>query len=285
MNKQHIGWIGLGNMGNPIVKNLLKAGFPVTVYNRTKGKETEVVSAGATVADSPLQLAEQCDVIMIMVSDDNAVKQIFTVDNGLLATSLTGKLIIDLSTVSPQTSRELSELCKKNGAEFMDAPVSGSVKPAQDATLILMVGGETETFEKAKPMFDVIGKLALHLGTAGAGSSAKLAINYFLGITLQGFAETILFSDKMGIKLDDMLTIINEGAVGSGITKTKSQNVVNNNYSAAFPLKHLAKDLKLAKDQGLNTPLLTPLLDSYQSALKEGYGEDDVIAILNYLKK
>jgi 3-hydroxyisobutyrate dehydrogenase len=285
MNKQHIGWIGLGNMGNPIVKNLLKAGFQVTVFNRTKGKDAEVMSAGAMVADSLQQLAAACDVIMVMVSDDNAVKQIFTEGNGLLATSLNGKLIIDLSTVSPQTSRELSDLSKKHGAEFLDAPVSGSVKPAQDATLILMVGGEAEAFNKAKNLFDVIGKLAIHLGTAGAGSSAKLAINYFLGITLQGFAETILFSDKMGIKLDDMLTIINEGAVGSGITKTKSQNVVNNNYAAAFPLKHLAKDLKLAKEQGLNTPLLTPLLDSYQSALKAGYGDDDVIAILNYLKK
>jgi 3-hydroxyisobutyrate dehydrogenase len=285
MNKLKLGWIGLGNMGNPIVKNLLKAGYPVTVYNRTKGRDTEVVDAGASVAESPQQLAEGCDVIMIMVSDDNAVKQIFNEDNGLLKVSLTGKLIIDLSTVSPDTSHELAAICKKQGADFVDAPVSGSVKPAQDATLIIMTGGEDAAVEKAKPILDVIGKLTLHLGNAGAGSSAKLAINYFLGVTLQGFAETILFARKAGIKQEDMFTIINEGAVGSGITKLKSQNVANNNYSAAFPLKHLAKDLKLAKDQGLDTPLLAPLLNSYQEALSAGYGDEDVIAILKYLDK
>ena len=283
MNKLNLGWIGLGNMGNPMVKNLLKAGFRVTVYNRTKGKESELVSAGALVADSPKQLAESSDVIMIMVSDDNAVKQIFTEENGLLSASLTGKLVIDLSTVSPQTSRELAALCQKENAGFMDAPVSGSVKPAQDAQLIIMTGGEEATFNKAKPIFDAIGKLALYLGKTGAGSSAKLAINYFLGVTLQGFAETILFAQNLGIKQNDMLTIINEGACSSGVTKTKAQNIVNNNYKAAFPLKHLAKDLKLAHEQGLSTPLLSPLLNSYQDALKAGYGDDDVIAILNYL--
>jgi len=285
MNKPHLGWIGLGNMGNPIVKNLLKAGYPLTVYNRTKGRDSEVVKAGASVAESPKELADKCDVIMIMVSDDAAVKQVFETDNGLLSAPLNGKLMIDLSTVSPTTSRELAGLCTENGAEFLDAPVSGSVKPAEDGTLIVMVGGEEQTFTKAKPIFEVIGKLALYLGKTGAGSSAKLAINYFLGITLQGFAETVLFAQNMGIQQDDMLTIINEGAVSSGITKLKSQNIVNNNYAAAFPLKHLAKDLKLAKDQGLNTPLITPLLNSYQEALKAGYGDEDVIAILKYLQK
>lgn len=285
MNKPHLGWIGLGNMGNPIVKNLLKAGYPVTVHNRTKGKDSEAVNSGASVAESPKELADKCDVIMIMVSDDAAVKQIFEAEKGLLSASLNGKLVIDLSTVSPTTSRELARLCTENGAEFLDAPVSGSVKPAEDGTLIVMAGGEEQVFTKAKPIFDIIGKLALYLGKTGAGSSAKLAINYFLGITLQGFAETVLFAQNMGIKQDDMLTIINEGAVASGITKLKSQNIVNNNYAAAFPLKHLAKDLKLAKDQGLNTPLITPLLNSYQEALTAGYGDEDVIAILKYLQK
>jgi 3-hydroxyisobutyrate dehydrogenase len=283
MDKLRLGWIGLGNMGNPIVKNLLKAGFPVTVYNRTKGKDAEVVNAGAATAGNPKALAETSDVILIMVSDDNAVKQIFSEENGLLSTSLAGKLVIDLSTVSPKTSIELAEFCKKENAEFIDAPVSGSVKPAQDATLIVMAGGEEAAFNKAKPILDTIGKLTLHLGKTGAGSSAKLAINYFLGVTLQGFAETVLFARNLGVKQQDMLTIINEGAISSGITKIKAQNIVNNDYSAAFPLKHLAKDLKLAQDQGLNTPLLAPLLNTYQQALKTGYGDDDVIAILKYL--
>ena len=283
MSKLSLGWIGLGHMGNPIVKNLLRAGFSVTVYNRTKGKDTEVVSAGATTADTARQLAENCDVILTMVSDDDAVKQIFSGEDGLLSTSLAGKLIIDMSTVSPQTSRELNDLCKNSGADFLDAPVSGSVKPAQDATLIVMVGGEAGAYNKAQPVFDAMSKLAMHLGESGTGSSAKLAINYFLAVTMQGLSETVLFARTLGIDTADMLTIVNEGACSSGITKIKSQNILDDNFSAAFPLKHLAKDLRLAYEQGLDSPLISPILNSYQSAFNKGYGDDDAIAIFKFL--
>ncbi|MDB5013571.1 MAG: 6-phosphogluconate dehydrogenase [Daejeonella sp.] len=281
----NIGWIGLGNMGTPIVINLLKAGYKVTVYNRSSGKDSEVVNAGASVAKNPQDLADSCEVIMIMVSDDHAVKQLFNEDYGLLSANLNGKLIIDLSTVSPDTSRELAVISQKHGAGFLDAPVSGSVKPAQDGTLIIMAGGEEVNFNKVKSIFEAIGKMALYLGGPGAGSSAKLAINYFLGITLQGFAETVLFANQLGVKQNDMLTIINGGALSSDITKGKSKNLISGDYTAAFPLKHLAKDLRLANDQGMNYPLFAPLSDSYQKALAAGYGELDVMSIFGYLSE
>ncbi len=279
-NQIKVGWIGLGNMGNPMATNLLKAGFELTVFNRTKEKENALTAAGALSANSPQDLINSCDIIFTMVSNDAAVKEIFDGDSGLLCSSNPGKLIIDMSTVAPATSCYLSERCNKMQISFLEAPVSGSVKPAQEGTLIILVAGTDESYKKAKPIFDVLGKYAIYLGAAGVGSSAKLAINYLLGLNLQGLAETVLFAEKNGVSKQDMLTIINEGACGNGITKLKAPSILNNNYPAAFALKHLVKDLRLAKEAGLHTPLIQPLFDSYEKAEREGLGDEDVMAII-----
>lgn len=278
-----LGWIGLGNMGTPMAMNLLKAGFELTVWNRNKEKENRLIEAGANSAKSPKELMVSCDVIFTMLSDDEAVNEIFHGEFGLLSGHNPGKLIIDMSTVSPHTSRALSESCNKQRIGFLEAPVSGSVKPAQDGTLIILVGGTAENYNKAKPFFDVLGKLSIHVGGAGVGSSAKLAINYLLGLNLQGLAETILFAENNGVSKADMLTIVNEGACGNAITKIKSESILTNSYPAAFALKHLVKDLRLAKEAGLATPLIEPLFDTFQKAQNLGYGEEDVMAIIKVL--
>lgn len=285
MIKIEVGWAGLGNMGTPMSKNVLRAGFSLTVFNRTKEKELPLVEAGATSVESLGQLAKKCDIIITMVSDDEAAKQMYLGENGILADNNPGKLAIDMSTVSPATSRYLAECCLQKGLDFIDAPVSGSVKPAQDGTLIIMAGGTQQAYERAKPVFDVISKVSMHLGNNGAGTSAKLAINYLLGLNLQGLAETVLFARENGIKTEDMLTIINEGACGNGITKIKSSNILNDNFDAAFALKHLTKDLRLAGEQGLKTPLFSPLNQSYHDALQQGMGEEDCMAIYKYLSR
>lgn len=285
MNNLQVGWVGLGHMGTPIVKNLLKAGFGVAVYNRTKEKETALVEAGARPAENLQQLAQECDVVITMVSDDEAVKQMYTGEGGLLTNASRGRLAIDMSTVSPMTSRFLAQSCAEKEMDFIDAPVSGSVKPAQEGTLIVMAGGSQQAFERAKPIFDAIGRMSVHLGGNGAGSSAKLAINYLLGLNLQGLAETVLFAKENGIRTEDILTIINEGACGNDVTKLKSTNILNDDFTAAFALKHLAKDLRLAGKEGLRSPLSAPLINSYEFALEEGLGEEDAIAIYKYLNQ
>jgi len=283
MNKLKIGWVGLGNMGTPMAINLLKAGVNVTVYNRTPGKAKDIIAAGALTAATPSLLLSNCDVVISMVSDDEAVKQIYLGENGLLSAATSGKIAIDMSTVSPDTSRLIAAKCSEKEMSFLDAPVSGSVKPAQDGTLIIMVGGNEAIYKQVKPLFDCLGKLSLYLGENGMGSSAKLAINFFLGLNIQGIAETVLFAKEKGISTENMLTIINEGACGSGISRLKSANILNNDYTAAFALKHLAKDLRLAKEAGLHTPLLEPLFSTYQKALQSGMGNEDVMAVINYL--
>jgi len=284
MNKLKLGWIGLGNMGNPMVKNLLDAGFELSVYNRTKDKETELVALGANSARSPQELIATSDVVLTMLSNDAAVQEIFEGNLGLLSNLNSGKLIINMSTVSPETSRYLSTISSKQQIGFLDAPVSGSVKPAQDGALVILVGGSVENYEKAKPIFNVLGKVAIHVGEAGVASSAKLAINYLLGLNLQGLAETVLFAEKSGVRTQDMLTIINEGACGNGITRIKAPSILNNDFPAAFALKHLVKDLRLAKEAGLDSPLIHPLFDNFSKAEEEGFGEEDVMAIINSLR-
>src|SRR3954468_16684246 len=186
MNLPQIGWVGLGNMGNAIVQNLLNNGCSVNVYNRTKEKEKEAVQAGAKSQESLQQLVHNSSIIFTMVSDDEAVKEVYSGEQGLLSHSPSGKIFVDMSTVSPETSRYLARICNDSRNQFIEAPVSGSVKPAAEGTLIIMAGGPADAYEKAKPVFDIIGKRSLHLGDNGAGSSAKLAINYFLGLNLQG---------------------------------------------------------------------------------------------------
>jgi len=284
MNKLKIGWAGLGNMGTPMALNILKAGYELTVFNRNKDKEQELIAAGARSAKSLQELASHCDVVFTMLSDDKAVKSVYNETDGLLSGSKTGTLMIDMSTVAPDTSRYLSALCKTKQVSFLDAPVSGSVQPAKEGKLIILVGGEAQDFEKAKPILDVLGKLALYLGTAGAGSSAKLAINYLLGINIQALAETVLFAEQNGISKENMLTIINEGACGNGIIKLKTPAVLNDNFSPAFALKYIVKDLKLAKGAGLNSPLSDPLLNTFEAAAADGLGEEDLMAVIKYLK-
>lgn len=283
MSKEKIGWIGLGNMGNPMVKNLLKANYEVTVYNRTKDKEQELINLGATSAKSPQELIKNCDIVFTMLTNDDAVKEVFLNENGLLSEPVTGKLIINMSTISPETSKYLATISGKHQIDFLDAPVSGSVKPAQDGTLIILIGGSPENHERAKPLFDILGKLSLLLGEVGVGSAAKLAINYFLALNIQGLAETVLFAEKNGVSRENMLTIVNEGACGNGITNIKTASLLSNHYPVAFPLKLLYKDLNLAKGEGLDSPLFRPLFESFQQAKDNGLGDEDVMAIIKSL--
>jgi 3-hydroxyisobutyrate dehydrogenase len=286
MKKQRIGWIGLGNMGTSMALNLLKAGFEVTVYNRTESKAQPLVGKGATLATSIQELVACSDIIIAMVSDDAAVKAVFEGPDGILSCSgLSGKLAIDMSTVSPDTTKYLAGKASELGLAYLDAPVSGSVKPAQDGQLVILVGGEKAQYERAKPIFDCLGKMAIHLGANGAGNSAKLAINLMLAFYFEGMAEMVLFANKKGIATADMMAILNEGAMGCGISKIKTNNLVNGDFTAAFALKHLAKDLRLAKEQGLSTNVGLTIEENYRNASTSGFGDLDSAAIVEFLAK
>ncbi len=280
MNNTKLGWIGLGNMGNPMAKNLLKAGYDLSVYNRSTDK-TEEFKGVATVYQSISELVNNCDIIFTMLTNDDAVNQVY---QEVLKEELSGKLFIDFSTISQECSLTNAELVKAKGAGFIDAPVAGSTIPAKEGTLIMMTGGNEKDVERAQPYFEKLGKLTKHLGANGSGVAAKLSINYFLSLIYQGLAETVLFSEKLGLERKDMLEIINESACGNGATKVKTPLLINDSYPAAFALDLMLKDILLAQKAGADFPLSQAMIDTYQNAQNKGLGKNDVIGIIEALK-
>ncbi|HTN00222.1 MAG TPA: NAD(P)-dependent oxidoreductase [Pedobacter sp.] len=282
MNATEIGWIGLGNMGNPMSKQLIKAGFPLTVYNRDPSKTEELVALGAKTALNPALLLDQAAVVFLMVSDDEAVAALFQGESGLLKSTSTNKIVINMSTISPAISREMALLCKEKGNHYLDAPVSGSVRQAEDGQLVIMVGGEQAIYQKIEGILANLGKMSLRVGETGAGNTAKLAINTLLAIQAQGLAETMTFAKNNGIEKTDLINLINNSAIGNVFLKIKGDAIINQNFKAVFALKHIAKDLRLAKAEGINSPLANTAYQSFQAAALT-MGDDDIIAIANHI--
>ena len=287
---KRIGWIGLGNMGLPMAKNLVRAGFEVIVYNRTAAKAAPLVEAGASLAGSPRELWEKADMVITMVADDAALRQVHEGPDGLLAGAIGGgggaaggRVVIDMSTVSPATTRELAAKLAAKGVDYLDAPVSGSVKPAELGQLVIMVGGKKAVFEAAGSVFEKLGKASFYLGEQGSGNNAKLAINLFLSFTMQGLAEAVNFAREKGVAPAEMMAVINESAVSSAFSKLKTPNFVNDQYPAAFALKLMAKDLRLVKEQGMHSPGGLAIEESFRQATAEGLGEEDLSAIIKFI--
>jgi 3-hydroxyisobutyrate dehydrogenase len=278
-----IGWIGLGNMGTPMSQRLLSAGYPVSAFNRSPEKTAALSALGASVATTPAALLTEAEVVFLMVSDDQAVRDLFTGPDGLLLAPVTNRLLINMSTVSPGISREMAALSHAHGHVYLDAPVSGSVKQAESGQLVIMVGGEELGFAQAEPLFQHLGKLARYLGPTGNGNIAKLAMNTLLGFQAQGLAEALLFGQQQGLQTEDLLTLIANSALGSVFTKLKGDAILADNYGAAFALKLLAKDLRLAQAEGLTTPLAAVVCQTFQQA-EPALGEEDVIAVIKHLK-
>lgn len=278
---EKIGFIGLGNMGYPMAKNLEKAGFPLSVYNRTAAKASAFV-AQSTVSPNVETLVRKNDVIFTMLTNDEAVTKVY---DSILKEDIVGKLFVDMSTISQKRSQDLALAIRDKGAAFVDAPVAGSTVPAAEGTLIIIAGGNDADIRRVMPYFEKMGKLTKHVGGNGQGIAAKLAINYFLSTIYQGLAETVLFSESLGIDRADMLDIINESASGSGATRVKTPLLLSQDFKPAFALDLMLKDVLLAQEAGADYPLTSVLVDTYKSAQRAGLGGQDVIAVIDYLKK
>lgn len=275
-----IGFIGLGNMGGPMAKNLEKAGVDLFVFNRSVEK-TIGFTEGSTVCSSIADLVEQTDIIFTMLTNDDAVHAVYET---ILTGNVKDKLFVDMSTISEQASKAIAETLKSKGGAFVDAPVAGSTQPAKEGTLIFMVGSSNKDKERVLPYLSLMGKEIKYLGDNGAGIAAKLCINYYLSILYQGMAETVLFAEKLGISRENMMAIINESASGSGATKVKTKSIIENSFPPAFALDLMLKDVNLAIAAGADMPMSKVLEKTYQDAHDAGYGEKDVMGVLDYLK-
>jgi 3-hydroxyisobutyrate dehydrogenase-like beta-hydroxyacid dehydrogenase len=284
MNKLRIGWIGLGHMGVPMTANLLKAGFSVTVYNRTRAKAEGL---GMEIAASPAALARSADIVVTMLSDDPSQEQVLFGKDGVAEGLKAGQIVVNMGTISPEASRSAAERLGKLGVQVLDAPVSGSVKPATDGTLVILVGGEPDALVRCQPIFDVLGKRTFHFGKAGQGANAKLAINMMLGTMLQAAAETVVFGEAAGLDRGQLLDMIAETPCASPIFNLKSPTIRAGSYPPAFPLKHMAKDFRLMLDaaDGADISVAAAVSANFQKAEAAGLGDQDVMAVIKVLER
>lgn len=278
-----IGWIGLGQMGNPMVTRLLDGNIEVGIYNRSPGKTDSLAAKGAKVYGSTIELVRDYPVIFLMVSDYAAVRDILA---GEMLTKLQGKIIVNMSTISPTENLAVKALVEAAGGQFAEAPVSGSVGPATNGTLLILFGGSEAVLNPLQKIFSLVGKKTFHFGDVGKGSGAKLVLNSLLGIFGEAYSEAMLMARQFGIDTDTIVEAIGGSAMDSPMFQTKKSLWANREFPPAFALKHASKDLNLAVkelEQSYNTlPALEATAASYRKAFEAGYGDQDVSGV--YLK-
>lgn len=277
---KQIGWIGLGQMGVPMVNRLLAHEIGVGVYNRNADKCAEFAEKGAKVYPSASELLRDYPAVILMVSDYAAAVAIL---NDEACTQLNGKIIVNMSTVSPTENLKIKDLVESHGGQFAEAPVSGSVVPATQGTLLILFGGEESVLNPLRGVFSVLGKQTFHFGGVGKGSGAKLVLNSLLGVFGEAYAEAMLMGEKFGIDLNELAEAIGGSAMNSPMFQTKKPLLLDKTFPAAFMLKHASKDLNLAcgelAQMNLTLPAIETTAAQYRAAVEAGLGGEDVSGI------
>ncbi|WML44313.1 NAD(P)-dependent oxidoreductase [Neobacillus sp. PS3-40] len=279
-----IGFIGLGTMGLPMATNLLKNGYELIIYNRTKEKMNVLEEAGAIIANSPKDVAAQSDIVFTMLTADAAVKEVILGNNGIIYGADPGLIVVDSSTISPATSKKMAEELSLHDVEMLDAPVTGSEPQAIEGILTFMVGGKKEIYDKCEPLFKVMGKNAYYMGENGKGCYTKLANNTMAAINLLSFSEAITMATKAGIDPEIFVKVVSGGGARSGMADNKAEKVFNRDFKPHFMTKLIHKDLGLASDVAkeleISTPVLALVKEIFQMAKAKGYGAEDMSAVI-----
>jgi 3-hydroxyisobutyrate dehydrogenase-like beta-hydroxyacid dehydrogenase len=280
-----VAFLGLGIMGRPMAANLVKAGHDVAVWNRTPGKQVE----GATVAASPIEAARGREVVWTCVSDTAAVEHVLFGPEGVHSALEPGMVVADSSTISPSATRRFADRVRDRGADYVDAPVTGSKVGAESAQLIFIVGGAQPTVERLQPLFDAMGKKVLHMGETGMGESAKLGGNLMLALIYEGFAEALTLTTKLGVPRERLMELVNASMIRSGVIEYKAPFVLRRDFSPNFPLRLMHKDIHLmldaARELRVKLPGLETVEEIYEIATEEGQGDLDYAATLTLLEK
>ena len=284
-----VGWIGLGKMGTPMAQNLIKAGFSLDVYNRTREKTRELEADGAMVADNVVVLAEKSDVVISMVSDDRVLEAVSIGPDGAFNVMEPGNIFIDLSTVSPHLSERVAKVAKEKGIHYLRAPVSGSVGLAKAGTLTIIASGPEQSFNDCRALFEAMGERIFHVGEGEQARFLKLAINMMVGITSGMIGEALVFGKKGGLDWQQMIDIIGSSVVASPLVGYKVEPLKQRDFSAAFPASMMAKDFDLALDtaKAINAPMpFTAMMRQYWSGMEAtGKGELDFFAYVTHAEE
>ena len=277
-NQVSLGFVGIGAMGSRIVRRLRAHDYPVTVYDRTHSKAFALVNDGATVASTLAELAGHADVILSCLSNDEAVRDVYLGSNGVLAASHSGTVVLEMSTISPTTSREINAEGRKRGIDVLDVSISGSTPAVEQGTLTLLVGGDAEIFQAAQPIFDVLAAHCFLMGPSGSGTSMKLVVNTLLGVGMQAIAEAISLGEAEGIERQHLLRVLSQTAVIAPAHVGKLARAEHEDFSPQFGIALMNKDFRLileaAKSLNLDLATTTSAFEANSAALNEDPNAD-----------
>ncbi|HEX4485679.1 MAG TPA: NAD(P)-dependent oxidoreductase [Terriglobales bacterium] len=280
-----IAFLGLGIMGRPMAANLVKAGHDVTVWNRSAGKDVE----GAKTAATPAEAAKGAEVVWMCVSDTKAVEGLLFGEQGVEPSLGAGTIVVDSSTISPTATLKFAERLRAKGADYVDAPVTGSKTGAEGGTLIFIVGGKDEAIERLKPLFAAMGKQFFRMGGTSKGQAAKLAMNLQIALIYEGFAEGLTLAAKLGVDAATILPVIQASMIRSGVIDYKAPFVLNRDFTPNFPLRLMHKDIRLmleaAKEARVKLPALEIVEEVYDVAIEDGKQDLDYAATITLLEK
>ena len=279
-----VAFLGLGIMGSRMAANLCRAGFEVHAWNRTRARAEELAADhGAVVADTPAQAAAAAGIAITMVVDSPEVEAVLFGADGAAEGLRDGGLAIDMSTIAPSASRAIADRLRDQGTSFLDAPVTGSKPKAEDGTLTIMVGGDAAEFERAKPLFEAMGKLVLHVGPQGHGSMVKLINNTVAAVNTAAVAEGIAAGRRADLDLDKLIEVIAAGSGASAMLDLKAQPIIQRDYEPLFKLGHMLKDVRhcLAEAEDLGVPMRVAAATEtlYAEADDAGHYDDDFAAV------
>ncbi len=290
MADTRIGFIGTGLMGFPMARNLLRAGFPVTAYNRTRSRAEPLASEGGRIAESPRGVASVSDVVITIVSDTPDVQQVILGKDGIVESARPGMVVIDMSTISPKATRSIAADLAARGVEMLDAPVSGGEKGAIEATLSIMAGGKREVFDKCRPIFEAMGKRLVYCGGNGQGQMVKLCNQIAIAGNLVACAEAVAFAKKAGLDPMTMIEAVGAGAAGSWVINVLGPKMASHDFAPGFMVKLQQKDLRLvmeaASELGVSVPgamLANQLFTSVESEGHGDYGTQSLVTVMEKL--
>jgi len=286
---ERIGFIGLGAMGKPMTRNLMKAGYPVNVLTRTRSKIGDLLADGAVWCNTPKEIAQKSDVVITMLPDTPDVEQVFGGKDGVFDGARPGMLLIDMSTVSPIAVRKLARDAEARGCDFLDAPVSGGDIGAQNGTLSIMAGGGKSAFQRAMPVFQAMGKTILLIGDSGAGQITKAANQILTSITTEAVAEALVFAAKAGVDPAKVRQALMGGSASSRILETHGKKMIERNFKPDFRMRLHRKDLDITveagKAYGAALPVTTHVRELMIETINDGQGDMDNSSFVLLLEK
>ena len=286
--RESVGFVGLGIMGRGMVQNLLDAGFPVRVWNRTTERMDPFVESGATARSDPADVAAHAGIVITCVSDTPDVQEVILGARGVLAGAKAGSLVIDMSTISPSVTRKIAARLQEKGVHMLDAPISGGSEGAANGTLSIMIGGEAEQVERATPAFQAMGRTITHVGPTGAGQTVKLVNQIVVVVNMLAVGEGLLFAQAAGVDLQKTLDAITGGAAGSWMLANRGPQVIARDWRPGFMIDLQQKDLRLALDAAdeMGVPLLGTgtVFQLFRTLQKAGLGAEGNHALVKALE-